>query len=149
MKKLSTLIALILSLQFVSAQAIQDKESVNRALLDYIEGFYDGDTSKIIRSISPDVVKYGYFKNKSTGQYAGEPMSYKQMINYAANVGVSRKNGKHLRANAPRKTEIYEVLEQTASAKITAWWGTDYILLEKKGDKWMIRMVLWEGPLRP
>ena len=95
MKKILTgLFTIIISLQFVSAQTEQDKESVNRALLDYIEGFYDGDTSKIIRSISPEVVKYGYYKNKNTGQYAGEPMSYKEMIAYAAKVGESRKNGK-------------------------------------------------------
>lgn len=130
------------------AQTKEDSLNVIKALNNYIDGFYYGDTSKIIRSISNDVVKYGYYKNKNTGLYEGEPMSYKEMIDYAAKVGVSRKNGKQLPANAPRKTEIYEVLEQSASAKITAWWGSDYILLEKKGDKWMIRMVLWQGPLK-
>jgi hypothetical protein len=34
-----------------------------------------------------------------------------------------------------------------ASGKVTAWWGIDYILLEKINNKWMIRMVLWQGPI--
>jgi hypothetical protein len=33
-----------------------------------------------------------------------------------------------------------------ASAKVTAWWGIDYVLLSKQGDKWIIEQVLWEGP---
>jgi hypothetical protein len=41
----------------------------------------------------------------------------------------------------------HKIQDQTASAKVTAWWGTDYILLENINDKWMIRMVLWQGPL--
>jgi len=32
-----------------------------------------------------------------------------------------------------------------ASAKVTAWWGIDYVLLSKQGDKWVIEQVLWEG----
>jgi Putative lumazine-binding len=149
MKKFTLIIAgCLLAILHLNAQTEQDKEGVNRALLDYIEGFYDGDSSKIIRSISPDVVKYGYFKDRATGIYKGEPMSYKEMIDYAVKTGVSRKNGKQLPASVPKKTEIYEVLDQTASGKITAWWGTDYVLLEKKNDRWMIRMVLWQGPLK-
>ena len=31
--------------------------------------------------------------------------------------------------------------DQTASAKLTAWWGTDYLLLGKYDGRWMISSV--------
>ena len=49
--------------------------------------------------------------------------------------------------DAPKKIEVLDLGNSIASAKITAWWGIDYILLSKRGDKWMIEQVLWEGPL--
>jgi hypothetical protein len=127
------------------AQSEQDQKAVQRAMLDYVEGFYEGDTAKIIRGISPAVVKYGYWKDAKTNVYAGEPMSYKEMIAFAARV---KERNRQQPATAIKKTEIYEVQDQTASGKITAWWGTDYLLLEKVNDKWMIRAVLWQGPLK-
>jgi len=36
-----------------------------------------------------------------------------------------------------------------AAAKVTAWWGTDYLLLGKFDGRWMIRDVLWESPPSP
>ena len=49
-------------------------------------------------------------------------------------------------ATAPKKVEIFDILDQTASAKLTAWWGTDYLLLAKYDGRWMIPMVLWQSP---
>ena len=41
---------------------------------------------------------------------------------------------------------IFDVQDQTASAKLTAWWGTDYLLLARYDGRWMIREVLWQTP---
>jgi hypothetical protein len=46
------------------------------------------------------------------------------------------------------KVEIYEIQDKTASGKVTAWWGTDYVLLEKIDEKWFLKMILWQGPLK-
>jgi hypothetical protein len=40
------------------------------------------------------------------------------------------------------------VLDQTASAKLTASWGIDYLLLAKYDGRWMITHVLWQTPPR-
>ena len=126
-------------------KASDDSISIQRAMIDYIEGFYDGDSSKIIRAVSPTVVKYGYWKESNASGYMGEAMSYKEMVQYAVN---ESKNITKAKWGSREKVEIYDVQDQTASGKITAWWGTDFILLEKVKDKWMIRMVLWQGPLK-
>ena len=45
---------------------------------------------------------------------------------------------------------LLDVLDQTAAAKVTAWWGTDYVLLAKQNGKWMITHVLWQSyPKKP
>ncbi|MBC7873438.1 MAG: nuclear transport factor 2 family protein [Ferruginibacter sp.] len=139
------LVILFIANQSSFAQANSDKDKVHSAMMDYIEGFYEGDSGKIIRSISQLVVKYGYWKEKTSAVYAGEPMSYREMIDYAVSEGKKTKKAK---IGALEKAELYEVQDLTASGKVTAWWGTDYLLLEKVNDRWMIRMILWQGPLK-
>lgn len=146
MKKLSLFLACAFFSLILSAQTADTNEaSVERALLDYIEGFYEGDTAKIIRGVLPDVHKYGYWKNKETGEYGGEPMSFTEMKAYAKRV---KEKGKFAKPDAPKKVEIFDIQDQTASGKVTAWWGTDYILLGKYKGDWKIVHVLWQGPLK-
>ena len=52
-------------------------------------------------------------------------------------------------ANAPKQIVVFDVQDQTASAKLTAYWGTDYFLLAKYDGQWMIRPVMWQEPPRP
>ncbi|MDX1943016.1 MAG: nuclear transport factor 2 family protein [Saprospiraceae bacterium] len=140
-----TIIILFFTVCSISIMAQTDQAQVQSACMDYIEGFYEGDTSKIIRSIDAAVFKYGYWKDSKSNAYSGEPMSFQEMLDYANNVKAKKSFAK---ADAPKKVEIYEVQDQTAAAKVTAWWGTDYILLAKLNNKWMIRSVLWQGPLK-
>ncbi len=72
-------------------------------------------------------------------------MTWRQALDYAKSV-MEKKN--FAKEDAPKKVEVLDILNAIASAKVTAWWGTDYILLSKQDDKWMIEQVLWEGPLK-
>ena len=128
--------------KFLSAQ---DKEGVERACLNYLEGFYEGDTTKLIAALKPGLYKIGFWKNKTTGVYDFDgQMSYQQALDYAKNL-LAKKN--FPKADAPKKVEVLDIMKTTAAAKVTAWWGFDYILLSKQNGKWMIEEVLWEGPL--
>jgi hypothetical protein len=128
----------------VLARAQQAKEEVANAVKDYVDAFYYGDTSKIHRSISENVSKYGYYVPKAKTIYEGEPMSFKEMIDYAA--GVKKRGVSPDVEKFPKKIEVFDVQDQTANAKLTAWWGTDYILLAKINGHWMITHVLWQSP---
>src|SRR6186713_240431 len=91
MKKIISLLIILLCLVNGSyAQTEQDKQDVTRAMLDYIEGFYEGDTMKLRRSVADSSVKYGYWKDDKSGKYAGEAMSHKEMMDYA--IGVKARN---------------------------------------------------------
>lgn len=140
MKHILSIICLFLTL---SGIAQDDKQHVTNAVTDYVDAFYHGDTTKILRSISPAVVKYGYYRKKDQSTYAGEPMSFREMLDYATSVG-KRKNPNV--DKFVKKIEVLDCQDQTAAAKLTAWWGTDYILLAKLEGKWMITHVLWQSP---
>ena len=141
MKKLIVLLLAFIAVNYLSAQ---EKEKVERACRNYIEGFYEGDTTKLIASLKPSLHKLGYWKNKNTGVYDFDgQMTYRGAMDYAKDV-MTKKN--FAKPDAPKKVEVLDVGNTIASAKVTAWWGIDYVLLSKQGDKWIIEQVLWEGP---
>ncbi|MBK7434932.1 MAG: nuclear transport factor 2 family protein [Chitinophagaceae bacterium] len=114
--------------------------------LTYIEGFYEGDTSKLVQCLMPSLYKFGYWKDKTTGKYAPDGnMTFRQALDYAKKVMDKKKFAK---SDAPKKVEVLDIQHTIAAAKVTAWWGTDYILLSRQNDQWMIEQVLWEGPLQ-
>ena len=142
MKKLMILNLYLLANIFASGQA-NDKQKIERACLDYLEGFYEGDTVKLIRSLKPTLYKFGYWRDK-VGKYAEDgQMTFRDAVKYAANVQAKKNFAK---TDASKKVEVLDVMDQIAAAKVTAWWGWDYILLAKRGDQWIIEQVLWQGP---
>lgn len=139
------LLFLLSSIGFQLQAQTNDTELVERACLNYLEGFYEGDTMKIISTLKPTLYKFGYWKSKKTGEYKAQGlMSFDKAVAYSRNV---LKKKDFPSKEAPKKVEVLDVMNHIAAAKVTAWWGVDYILLTKNGDKWMIDQVLWEGPL--
>lgn len=124
-----------------TAQQAGEREAVRRAALDYLEGFYEGDSSKIARSVRPEVRKAGYYR-QGTAPYASEEMPFKDMIAYTNNF---KKANRTTPATAPRDVLVTEVNDQTATAKVVAWWGIDYLQLAKYDGKWMIVNVMWQS----
>jgi hypothetical protein len=71
-------------------------------------------------------------------------MSFEQMIAYAERVKSSGRGGPP--AGAPKEVNLLDVQDQTAAAKVVAWWGTDYLHLAKYEGRWMIVHVIWQSP---
>lgn len=142
---LAALVVTAIAVPGAAAQqgGVADREGVRRAALDYLEGFYEGDSAKIVRSVRPNVRKVGYFTPRGTTTYEAEEMSYAEMIGYA---NTFKKNGRTTPATAPREVTVGEVNDQTATAKVVAWWGIDYLQLAKYNGKWMIVNVMWQSP---
>lgn len=120
-----------------------EREAVRRAVLDYLEGFYEGDSTRLVRSVSPAVHKYGY-ATRGEG-YAGMQMPYAGFMAFARGVREGRNRPP---VDAPREVTLFDVQDQTASAKLVAWWGSDYLLLAKQDGRWMITHVLWQSAPR-
>ena len=141
MKKLFTVLAICFTLAISYAQ----ESAVEKACMKYIEGFYEGDSDKLKACLQPTLNKFGFWKDKDSGEYEQvNYMSYDQAIAYAENVKAKKKFAS---ADAPKVVEVLNMGNSIAAAKVTARWGIDYMLLSKRGDKWMIEQVIWEGPL--
>lgn len=123
-------------------EANADREAVRQAVLDYVEGVYNVQPERIERSVSPNLAKLGFYRPQTETAYRpGRSMAFQQLVEVAKNYN---KEGK-LRKDAPKDIQIYEVLDQTASVKLTAEWGIDYMHLAKMDGKWMIINVLWQS----
>jgi len=119
----------------------KDREAINRAALDYIEGFYEGDTTKIKRSIHPSLSKLGYGrKSKGSKEHI---MSYEKAIAFAADVASNPKWAAP--KDAVKQIEILDAQDKIACVKLTLYWGVDYLLMAKNDGKWMINKVLWQS----
>ena len=142
MKRITCIILFSSIATFALAQS--EKEQVEKACLNYIEGFYEGDTAKLIASLKPTLYKFGYWKNKDNGKYEPDGhMTWQQAIDYAKKVAEKKNFAK---PGTQKKVELLDLGTSIAAAKVSAWWGIDYILLAKQDGKWMIEQVLWEGP---
>lgn len=69
-------------------------------------------------------------------------MTFQELVELAKTYN---KNGRAPKT-APKEVVIYDVLDQTATAKLTAIWGIDYMHLAKYQGKWKIINVLWQTP---
>ncbi len=116
-----------------------DKAAVERAILDYVESFYEADLSKAHRSVAKDLHKRGYFKNQK-GNYEEAFMTFEQFLEMASDWN-TRAN---VTDNSLKKITIFEILDQTASAKVEAHWGIDYFHLAKLNGEWKVVNVLWQ-----
>ena len=129
----------------VLAQSSTDSAGVRRAALDYLEGFYEGDSTKHVRSVRPDVYKYGFWLPRDSTRYQGEQMPWAEFLSYTRRM---RARGATTPSTAPKQVQLLDVLDQSAAVKVTASWGTDYLLVGKYDGRWMVSSVLWQSKPR-
>lgn len=141
-------LAVLFVLPLCSAQAQTasannaDREAVRQAALDYVEGIYNVDPSRIERSVHPKLAKLGFYRPPADETYRpGASMTFERLIEIAKNFN---KEGQ-LSKDAPKEITVYDVLDQTATAKLVADWGIDYMHLAKFDGKWMIVNIVWQS----
>src|SRR3712207_8377898 len=62
----------------------------------YVEGFYEGDSTKLARSMWPEVRKYGYARSRTDGSYRGMAMAYPTwFMSFAEDRKSTRLNSSH------------------------------------------------------
>jgi hypothetical protein len=143
MKKWILIIAALVLLPSAAfAQTDAEREAVKQAVLDYVEGIYTVDASRIERSVHPELAKRGFFVKKGETAYSSDVMTFQQLVELARTYN---KNGR-IPKDAPKEVVIFDISDQTASAKLTAVWGIDYIHLAKYDGKWKFVNVLWQTP---
>lgn len=119
---------------------VDDKKAVKRAVLDYVEGVYEVKPELIEKSVHENLAKVGFARRHADDAYMTIPMTYEQLVRL---VGEYNVNG-NIGDDAPKEIEVLDLLNQTASVKLTASWGIDYMHLAKYDGKWKIIQVLWQ-----
>ncbi|WP_299117296.1 histidine phosphatase family protein [uncultured Winogradskyella sp.] len=143
MKSFLLVILFVLSCSLF-AQQDTDKAQIETTLNNYIDAFYKGDTTKLKAAIKPRLNKFGYWKNKASGNYEYyDHMSYDKAMAFVTKMKLE---GKTRDEDKIRAVKVLDIGNHIASAKVTANWGVDYVLLSKDDGKWMIEQVIWEGP---
>lgn len=120
-----------------------DRQAVESAILDYVESLYLVDSSRVSRSVHPELRKRGYWYNEEEAKYYDNlDMTFEELRKLATSWN---KEGGQANDQTVKKIDIYDVNDRTASAKLTAAWGIDYFHLAKLEDRWYIMNVLWQS----
>lgn len=126
----------------LAAQTAADSAGVRDAVLDYVNSIYNADTTLVYRSVRPELAKRGYYIPRNATAYANEPMTFGELVETARTWNAARRDT----STWPKEVRILDLLNQTASAKVTARWGIDYLHLARYDGKWMIVNILWQSP---
>jgi hypothetical protein len=140
----SLVVALIVgALPILASQAgaAADRKAVEQAALDYLEGIYSADTTRIERSVHPQLTKRGFWRDSATAPWGPQlTMTYDQLMTLTKTWNADKK-----RDTTIKRVDVFEVLDQTANAKITAMWGVDYLHLAKYDGRWKIINIVWQA----
>ena len=118
-----------------------DRQLVKAAVEDYVLAFYNVEPERIVQSVDTTLRKVGYYDYNGKS-YNHVPMTYQQLYDLAAKWNTK---GDRVTAESPKKIEIYEVHDKTASAKLTAEWGIDFMHLSKVDGRWKIMNIIWQS----
>jgi hypothetical protein len=73
-------------------------------------------------------------------------MTFAEFNAFASRV---KSSGRKAPPDTRKDVTLFDVQDRSASARLIAYWGTDYLLLGKFGDTWMVTSVLWQSPPPP
>ena len=76
-------LTLTLFLFTVQSQSNDEREAVRQAVLDYVEGVYNVDPSRIERSVHPELAKRGFWRERGKDGYTSGKMTYPELIEVA------------------------------------------------------------------
>ena len=119
----------------------EDEALVKQAVMNYVDAIYNVDPGRIQRCVHPGMVKSGFFFSSQDGAYCQAYMTFDELLELAR---CYNQDGL-IPSDAPKDVVVLDVMDQTASAKLTAWWGVDYMHLARYENQWMIVQILWQS----
>ena len=118
-----------------------DSAAITRTALDYIEGWYTGDATRMERALHPELAKRIVFRPKT----AGMPPRLDQQSAMTLVQHTRAGGGKSTPADKQQKdVTILDVFQNAASVKVVASSWVDYLHMVRADDRWQIINVLWE-----
>jgi hypothetical protein len=122
-----------------------DSAGIRGAALDYIEGWYAGDATRMERALHPELAKRIVMRDPSSPRVRLDNQSAMTLVNNTKNGGGSRTP----EARRQKDVTILDIYQNAAAAKIVASDWIDYLQLAKWNGRWVIVNVLWELKPQP
>jgi hypothetical protein len=115
---------------------VDDRAAIVAAVLDYFEGWFDGDASRMARALHPGLAKRGL----EDGARTLDETTAEQMVD-ATGRGVGR-----ARDPGDRRIEVtvVDVYGAIASATVSSAVYHEYVHLVRTPDGWKIVNALWD-----
>ena len=119
--------------------AAETQAAITAAALDYAEGWYEGDASRMERALHPDLAKR-MVQTDEKGRSRIEQMSAMGLV-----LGTRRGFGKSTpRERQQKDVMILDVFNGAATVRLTMDGWVDYLHLAWWNGQWKIVNVLWE-----
>jgi hypothetical protein len=122
------------------SQTKTDSTLITEAALNYIEGWYNGDTLRMDKALHTDLVKSAPVFVAQTKGTVISSLSKSYMME-TTKMGIGKKTP---RENIKNEVKILDINDIIACAKVKSTDFTDYLQLVKSNGQWRILHVLWE-----
>jgi hypothetical protein len=142
MKKLCFLALLFAAAAPFQAQSATDPEAaaIRQTALDYIEGWYEGDATRMERALHPELAKRIVMTDSATGNSRLDSMGAMTLVQ-RVRAGGGRKTPKEAQL---KDVTILDRFQNAAVVKVVASNWIDYLQVAKFNGDWKIINVLWE-----
>lgn len=122
-----------------AAQSAADSAAIRETAMDYMQGWYTGDTLRMGRALHPDLAKR-IVHTGPDGASRLDHMGADRLVE-----GTRRGFGKETPASERQSdAAILDIFGNTASVKATMRDWIDYMHMAKWNGRWVIVNVLWE-----
>ena len=123
-----------------TAQSTSDSAGVVATARDYIEGWYQGDGTRMARALHPELVKRLHVRDSVSGRWMVDNQGASRLTLGTVRGGGSRTPKEKQRTDVT----VLDVFRNAAVARVDADGWVDYLQLVREGDHWLILNVLWE-----
>ena len=124
----------------LAAQSPADSSAIRATALDYVEGWYQGNATRMGRALHPELVKRIVKTDTTTGKSVLQNMGASALVN-----GTRHGYGKSTpRERQQKDVTILDIFGNAASVKATMADWIDYMQMARVDGRWVIVNVLWE-----
>ncbi len=143
MSRLTLSATLVLTLLAVMAspargQTTADSAAIVATALDYIDGYYTADSSRMERALHPDLAKRIVRTDPQRGR------SHLGQMSALTLVQATRSKEATPESERQQDVTILDIFGNTASVKIVAQDWVDYLHVARWNGEWKVVNVLWE-----
>jgi len=117
-----------------------DRKAVEKAALDYIEGWYEGNVERMAGCLHPDLQKKEIRILSQTGRsqfglHTASTLIEGTRLGFGKQIPIEERN---------IRITVFEIFRNIASVKATSKLSTEYLHIVKYNGEWKVLNVLWE-----